>query len=776
MKRLLSVILLLALFSPALLAEEPETNAPQKTRPKVALVFSGGGAKGMAHIGALKIIEEAGIPVDMVVGTSIGSIIGGIYALGYSAEDMDTLVRAQDWSMLIRDQVDRRDVSYLDKEDRDRYLFTLPFKNRANLSEQAEVGKGQSRGLLRNVPAAVVEGQYLDQLFTKLSVGYQDDVDFNHLPIPFACVAVDLNTKEEVVWHRGSIVTAIRSSMSIPGFFVPVKVGNRFLVDGGMVNNLPVDVARQMGADYVITVDLHEFDKAPEQTEQTIPEMINTMLSMMNGEKYQAGRRNSDIIIAPNTGSFGILAFDSHSVEALIDSGRVAAERVLPQLQSLAEHLKEYPETPHVRPHKAVNLFEESVRISQLEISGADPKEMQWLLSKTNIAPGEVITGADMDKVMNFFYHTRAYSKVYYRIAGNEREGYRLQIFFTPQRTHQAGIGFRFDSEEMASILLGVSLNKRKIFGSKLDLEVELGMNPNARLNYGYTFRNLTKLNVAAQLKHTSMDVYQDVSIYPEFAGKYNFALDRTMRFNDFRSELYYQITGWRNADIRLGARYENMDIRDISAIIVSTDQHYKMQSANAFTSLKFDSMDDGYFPTRGVQFRVEAGGYYGWTSLYNEAGDRFVEPYHFYDAQFDMKVAIPLGRRVTLIPQTWNRFLFRDPFSYYMNYVGGTMYGRYTPMQMPFIGVNHTYACNNKVNIARADLRVNLFKQHYATLYANYMLDWDWYSDDAVFQHHYGFGAGYSINTIIGPVQVIVHWSNLSRRVGFHFVLGFDF
>ena len=145
MKRLLSVILLLILFSPVLLAEEPETAEPQKKRPKVGLVFSGGGAKGMAHIGALKIIEESGIPIDFVVGTSIGSIIGGIYALGYSAADMDSLVRAQDWNLLIRDQVDRRSVSYLDKEDRDRYLFTLPFMNRATLTEQTEAGKGRSR-------------------------------------------------------------------------------------------------------------------------------------------------------------------------------------------------------------------------------------------------------------------------------------------------------------------------------------------------------------------------------------------------------------------------------------------------------------------------------------------------------------------------------------------------------------------------------------------------------------------------------------------------------
>ena len=778
MKRFLSVILLLVLFSPALLAEEPETNEPQKTRPKVGLVFSGGGAKGLAHIGVLQIIEEAGIPVDFVVGTSIGSIIGGIYALGYSAADMDSLVRAQDWNLLIRDQVSRRDISYTDKEDRDRYMLTLPFMNRAGLEAQTEAGAARKRsgGVLRNMPGALVEGQNLDQLFTKLSVGYQDDIDFNKLPIPFSCVAVDLNTKEEVVWHSGSIVTAIRSSMSIPAYFTPVKVGDRYLIDGGMVNNMPVDVVREMGADYVICVDLHHFKQPRYETDQTIPEMIETMLSMMNGEKYQSALRNSDIIIQPNTSEFGILAFDDYSVSALIDSGRVAGERVLPQLQSLARHLREFPDNAEPRPQKAVDLNQHPVRISQVEISGADPTDMKWLLSKTNIAPGQVITGADMDKAMSFFYNTRAFTKVYYRIAGTEEEGYRLQINFSPQRMHQAGVGLRFDSEEMASILLGVSLNKRKIFGSKLDLEVELGANINGTLRYGYTFHNLTKLNVSAHLHHMSIDVYDNIAFYEGKPNQYDYGLERTERYNVFRSELNYQITGWKDADIRFGVRYDNMDNREISAVSYMSD-YYKTQAVNGFARWQFDNLNDNYFPTRGLQIRLEGGAYYGWGNYIGEDGKKTRYDEHFYEAQFDLKAAIPLGQRVTLLPQMWNRWLLGGtPFSFYKNYVGGSMYGRYTQTQIPFIGINHAYLTYPRLDIARLDLRVNLFKQHYLTLMGNYMFEWDWVGNEGVLDRHFGVGAGYSLNTFIGPIQLIAHWSNLSKRVGLYFSLGYDF
>ena len=775
MKRFLALTVFLFILIPTLRADDTDpAPAPQRQRPKVGLVLSGGGAKGMSHIGALRIIEELGIPIDYVVGTSIGSIIGGIYALGYSADELDSLVRSQDWDLLMKDQVARRDIAFDFKEDNDRYILSIPFYSRQNLTEQTEAQKG-SRGILRNVPGALVRGQNLDQLFTKLSVGYQDDIDFNTLPIPFACVAVDLNTKEEVVFHSGNIVTAIRASMSIPGYFTPVRFGEKYLVDGGMLNNLPVDVVKQMGADYVITIDLHHFKKSRPDTDQTLPEMVATLLSMMNGEKYHSGRAASDIIIEPNTSAYSVLDFDDVSVDALVDSGRVATLRVLPQLRSLANHLKEYPATTRLRPPHAIDLNKDSVLVSQLEITGTDAKEMAWLLSKTDIAPGKVISGDDMDGAMSFFYNTRCFNKASYTVAGNDNEGYRLKIDLEPQRVHEANLGFRFDSEEMASLLLGVSLNKRKLFGSKLDLEMELGVNANASLRYSYTFRNLTRLNVSAQLHHTSLDIYNNLAIYEEEEpAAYNYGLDCTERHNYFRAETYYQITGWRSADIRIGGRYDNMESRVLSAINFISGRD-RAQCVNAFASWRFDKLDDNYFPHRGLKTKLEGGVYYGWGHL-EEDGTMLPYGAYAYEGTFDLKTAIPLGDRVTLIPQTWNHLLFGEPIGFYTNYIGGTMYGRYTQTQIPFIGLNHVYQTFDKLNVVRTDLRINLFRQQYLTLYANYMLEWDYFMNYFYSSQHYGFGAGYAINTIVGPIQFIIHWSDISRTLGAHFSLGFDF
>jgi len=748
MKRITTTLLLLTLLLPVLRAEEKPSAEQPKHRPKVGLVFSGGGAKGMSHIGALKIIEEMGIPIDYVVGTSIGSIIGGIYALGYSADEMDSLVRAQDWNLLMKDQISRRDVSYMNKKEQDQFILTIPFMNRRMLSQEAEAGARTSGGLLKNMPSALVEGQNLNQLFTKLAVGYLDDVDFNTLPIPFACVAVDLNTKEEVVFHRGNIVTAIRSSMSIPGYFAPVPYGDKYLVDGGMLNNLPVDVVRKMGADYVITIDLHHFKKEKTDTQQTIPEMVSTMLSIMNGEKYQSGRAASDIIIEPNTSAYGVLAFDEKSVDALVDSGLVAAQRVKPQLQSLADYLKTFPEEKRVRPPHAIDLSRDSVLISQMEIQGADASDMNWLLSKTEIGPGELVSGNDMDQAMSLFYNTKAFTKIEYAIAGKDGD-YRLKIHFSPERLHQAGVGFRFDSEEMAAILLGINLNKHKLFGSKLDWALKLSAQPYMALNYGYTFHNLSQFNVGFKQQHVQVSDINEGEVL------------RTLHYNSLSVTTFYQFTGWKSADVKIGVGFDYYNEMIDSG--TPTPQH----DWKGFLDWGIDNMDDSYFPKGGVQINFGGGAHYNHS--------------FFYEGRINLKAVIPLGSKVALIPQTYNRWLFYkgdDIYPlFYGNRVGGYMAGRYCEWQVPFVGMNDTHSTLDKMDIARIDLRINLFRQHYLTLMGNYLFEFNldkWKLSE--YKHSYGFAASYAINTIVGPIQLVGHWSNINRSFGMYFSLGYNF
>ena len=205
-------------------------------RKKVGLVLSGGGAKGIAHIGAIKIIEEAGIPIDYVVGTSMGSIIGGLYAIGYTPEQMDSMVRKQDWTFLLSDQIPRMDMNMQERDADEKYVISVPF----------------SKSAIQDLTGGLIKGRNISNLFSELTLGYHDSLDFNKLPIPFACVSENIVKGEEYVFHDGVLSTAMRASMAIPGVFTPVRLDSMVLVDGGVVNNYPVNVAKEMGADVII--------------------------------------------------------------------------------------------------------------------------------------------------------------------------------------------------------------------------------------------------------------------------------------------------------------------------------------------------------------------------------------------------------------------------------------------------------------------------------------------------------------------------------------------
>lgn len=736
-------------------------------RPKVGLVLSGGGAKGLAHIGALKLIDELGIPVDYVVGTSIGSIVGGLYALGYSAEEMDSLARNQDWSALIRDKQERRSISFRDKKQLSRCFVTIPFLNAGSLHKDAERHRwekaGEKANILEHLPSAVVDGRNLDQLFTKLSVGYQDSIDFNTLPIPFACVAVDLNTRQEVVFHSGNVADAIRSSMAIPGYFSSVKDNDMFLVDGGIMNNFPVDVAREMGADIIIGLDLHYYETNEKKPVRTIPDEVISLLSIMNGNKYLEGRSGCDILIAPDTRAFGILAFDNKSVEALLEKGYSAAKEVKGELQTVADLMARYPDSNRGRRAKhAIDLDRDSVYINQISVEGMDPNETSWLLSRAGIVPGSTVTGEEMDAVITSLYNTKAFSKVKYCLDGNGDGGYGLKLKFKPEMLHELGLGVRFDSEEMAALLFNVGLNRHKIFGWKFDFDLKLSQNLGVAASYGYTFKSLWQFNADAAFRTSYLDEY----LLGERISSSNIKV--------FRGGVNFENKNFRSTDIKLGGKVER-----VQYTILSEGEEILPYSAETYLvgygKYEFDNLDNSYFPTRGLSFDVE-GGYYA--DVFEKKENREC----FASATLCFKAVIPFGERVALIPQTYNRWNFgNDIPAEYCNVVGGYQRGRNIDQQMPFVGFNHASVfINNNLDIARMDLRVNIFRKHYITAMANYLTAWDFIPrnslEDLNQSSNWGFALSYSIDSAIGPVELVGHWSDLSKRFGVYLSIGMYF
>ena len=299
----------------------------QAQRPKIGLALGGGGAKGAAEVGVLKVLEEAGIHVDYIAGTSIGSIVGGLYAAGYSASELETMFQTQEWLSLLTDRRASLSNEPYKTVDGVTYIFGFPVMDR------------NSRGF------GVMSGGKIEQMIDSMA-SVKGCTEFESLRIPFRCVTTDIRNAKEVVLSKGILCKALRASMAIPGIFKPVEHNGRMLVDGGMLNNLPVDVCRQMGADIVIAVDLQQNEQKPrKKTDLNILSdfagligfsgILEWVTNRSDIEKYLANRKLADIYIHPNLPDADASSFGNKNAVRMIQAGSAAARKLLPELKSL---------------------------------------------------------------------------------------------------------------------------------------------------------------------------------------------------------------------------------------------------------------------------------------------------------------------------------------------------------------------------------------------------------------------------------------------------------
>lgn len=311
----LAIVCALVSAGPAMAAD------PAPRRPRIGLVLSGGGALGATHIGVLKVLEELRVPVDIITGTSMGSIVGGLYALGLNAKELESLVATIDWADAFTDRPPRGDRSFRRKQED--YGFLLDLK------------VGIKDGGLQ-LPPGLIQGQKLTLMLRALTLRARDVTNFDDLPIRYRAVAADLETGRAVVLDRGNLATAMRASMSVPGVFPPVEVDGRMLVDGGVANNLPVDVARALGAEVLIVVDIPTVLKKRDELRSTVG-VVGQMLSVLiqqNSLPQLASLGPKDILIQPNLGTMS--SGDFGRIMDAVVPGEAAARKVAGKLGALA--------------------------------------------------------------------------------------------------------------------------------------------------------------------------------------------------------------------------------------------------------------------------------------------------------------------------------------------------------------------------------------------------------------------------------------------------------
>ena len=764
-----------------------------KARPKVGLVLSGGGAKGAAHIGVLKYIEEAGIPIDYIAGTSMGSIIGGLHALGYSSDEILSLISSVDWNRLISNQVDRQKISYGNKHESRTQLVTVPFSFGINKQEL------QSRSFKSSLPMGIVSGDNLMNLFNSLSVGYSDSLDFNDLPIPFQCIATNVINGEADVLNKGLFTKSLRASMAIPILFDPVKIDDVLYADGGLVSNFPAEQCRAMGADYVIGVSMSPGLESDPQKLNSVFSQVKQLKEIITDKEFSNYHKMCDIFISPDLKGVGMLSFDAKSVARMTESGYEAAARHEEEFKALKEQL--FSGTSSIKRDtttvkKALNILQEKVLISGIELEGVNKDIEQWMRRKCSVKVGDRINKEDIDKSVSLYYGTGNYDSITYTLHEDpSAEGsYILRFKFVENPPHDFALGMRFDTQDMLSLLLRVGLNSNRMSGFKADVSAKLGGNQwlNTNLSFGHML--YPRINFAYNFRNSELDAYDMKSLV------------MNMKFLQHKLRLYLSENYSRTVSGGVGFEAEFTTPRKVMYVQhEAQDMDFKpINTLGTFAYVHFDNLNKASFPTRGVTGKLD----FTWKDMYFSS--QGTDNMSYGSIIFGFEGYIPIVEdRFVLVPQlyasvlfgsgatngistAWNP-IFNGPVPAYPsmnNVLGGAEMGRYIDQQLPFIGVNKISLAYNNVAVARMDFRTRLFRNHYLTAIVNYarssvdLKNFFNESETLLWPDRYGYnasdwwGAGirYSIDTKIGPLSFDISSSNISKNVNLYFSIGHYF
>lgn len=735
MKRL--ILFLIPFFLVQLTSGQPT----EKERPKVGVVLSGGGAKGFAHIGALKVLEEAGIPIDYIAGTSMGAIVGGLYAIGYDTHAIDSLIKRQDWTHLLSDETYREHLPASLKENPGGYILSLPYEVR--IKERT----GQVR-----LPPGVVSGQNLYSLFLNLTIGYQHPMNFNDLPIPFACVAADSRSRKEVVFREGILPEAIRASMAIPGLFAPVEKDSMLLVDGGLINNYPVDVVREMGADIVIGIIMPRDQESREEHRGTLTEVIEQLGNFVGQEKRNKNMADTDILITPNTKPYGMMDFESESIDTIIARGEVAAREKWDALTKLKERLATTDYAEAEEKIKNPYILMDTLEINTVRFEGISREEETDMIKRVNLRDNKIITRRQLEAITSRIYGSGLFNRVYYRLDG--KSPFDLVFTVEEKNYHTLDLGIRFDTKDMAAILAHTSVRFNSSLNSVFDVTTRLSRNPYLKVDYSINRGIFYRGGISGRISRNDIDIRE--------RGAFAYKLDFIRSGLDLNFSEFYLY----NIRLHLGASLNNFHFLTKPTSETGTlNNGSRLQDKsyiNYFISGTYDNLNRSYLPTAGQYFSFQ----------YALHTDNFYQmqgkaPLNVLNVNFFKPLR--LSEKLYITPEISGRALFNASDSIpllYGNFAGGQYNGYYVPQQIALRGSNGIELMNNTVAVIATNIRYHLTSRQLIFINLSSVVHHDDPLQLLNGKYFFGGSIGYSYSTILGPLTLELGYSSLSRSL----------
>ncbi len=729
-----------------------------QSRPKIGLALSGGGVRGLAHIGVLKAIDKAGIKVDYIAGTSIGAIVGGLYAAGYSADSIEKIALSEDWNKLIGNQLSLKSISIEEKPEYNKYI------------SEFEVKKGKFQ-----LPSGVIEGQELTLELTRLFMPVYKERNFRNFNIPFVCMATDLATGQAVVLDSGNIVNSIRASMAISSIFTPIEINGMLLADGGIAYNFPVDIVRKMGADIVIGVDIGE----PLRKKTEINSIIDVFMqinSFSDLRNFEQQKKNADLLITPNLN--GVYGADFTKSDSIIRRGVEAGKNYLSRFVRLKDSL-DHIYMPQQKTKKLPKV--DTLSVGKIEIFGNILVTNKLIMYHLRDIEYNKVTTYKINEAIKNIYGTRYFSHIRYELIDNDTNAIlRLNLDEIPGT--YAKFAVNYHSFLGASLILNATFKNRIWHDSKFVFSANIGDAPRWKSEYHKYIgkRHQYFFQSGFYFNRLKFPVYQPNGALTNLYKQNYFAID-------FRFTRVFKI----NAMLGLGVKGEHHIINpEVGLNFLFRRANYT--NLNYYAIYNFNTINNKIFPRKGHEFSTELNyisqaafrsteavdSLYSILDIENEKS--FNQPY--FQLKVFGKIYSPISKKLTLITGTHigltggvtHRTVFND-FA-----VGGIM-----PLyrnNIAFMGFFDYEIFQPNAIVVSESLQWEMFKNIYligAFNAGSFQVKLDDYINKFQTKDYAIFGGSLSLgfNTFLGPVHITaMKGSRFAQDVRLYLNIGYNF
>ncbi len=749
------LVLVFTFFGALGMAQTSEGDVP----PKVGLVLSGGGAKGLAHIGALKVLEEAGVKVDYIGGTSMGAIVGALYASGYSAQELDSIFRVTDFTKLIQDNVPRGAKTFYEKEDSERYALTLPFTD-FNVS----------------FPQAISGGQNIYNELVRLLFHVKDVHDFKKLPIPFLCMATNVETGEEVLLDQGYLPEAIMASGTFPSLFEPSEIDGDILVDGGVVNNYPIDKIKDLGADVIIGVDV-QHDLSTRESLMSATEILLQINNYRTVNDMKKKSERTDIYIRPDIDEFSVIDFGRSA--AIVKSGEEAAREKMEELKVLAQSQNSIElSKKRVQPM-------DSLTINRMIIRGNDQYTRGYIKGKLRFNLAEKISFNDLKQGINNLSATGNFKAIRYELISNGL-GTDLILKLKENPTKMfLKLSAHYDDLYKSAALINLT---KKNFLMKDDVaSFDFILGDHVRYNMQYYLDKGYYWSFGITSKFTDFSEEVDFGL---IRSNFNVRNDPNIRqinldVTDLTNQIYLQTVLQEEFAFTIGAEHKflrystrtlnQLDGEDVEESLIDPPERTFFENSNyfsAFGKITLDTYDDKYFPTKGLYFDSDFH-LYLFSSDFN---DNFKE---FSIAKTKLGTVIPFFHNLSFnIEAEGGVKLGTSPITSF-DFVLGGFGNDFVNNFVPFFGYDFLSLPGNSFVKAYGRLDYRFAPKNHLLLSANFAnVDDDlfrtgnWFTEPSFS----GYGVGYGFESVIGPIQVYYSWTPEIKNDSIFFSIGYWF